>query len=592
MRRAQRIGGWRGGVLVAVLLLVGAVAVGVAPPSAVAGTGSQRAPAQAGSSVTLPDDLPQVSLGNRHACGVTVDHAVTCWGSSAYGAATPPMGAFAMVAAGVDMTCGLRLDGSVTCWGNLPTGLPADPAGSFTQIDVGNGHLCGVQVDGTVACFGLDGAGQSSPPPGTFAEVSAGGRHTCGLRTDGTVACWGWDAVGQASPPTGTFRDVDAGTNWGAGGVDHTCAVRTDGTLACWGADGSGQASPPSGSFLQVSAGAFHSCGVRDDASVACWGAADLGVTSPPQGAFARVEVGVHAACAVRADGVVSCWGTDGQTWPLSPPAADLARSSVAEHACAVRASGALTCWGPGATGATTAPPGAFRDVAVGDSHSCALHVDGHVACWGVVLGEPFSAVLAPSVCDPGGAGPGPFTDVDAAHPFCIDIEWLSGVGAVAGFPDGSFRPSQAMHRGPLALVLWRLLGSPTPSPGEPRFADVDPSHPSYAAVQWMGEAGLATGSANPAGGLPLFLPGEPSSRQALVTFLWRQAGQPTPASSVPRFADVGPDHPFFAAIQWSGEASVATGSPDPNGGAPTFGPGRAASRQAAAAFLHRAAGA
>lgn len=53
-----------------------------------------------------------------------------------------------------------------------------------------------------------------------------------------------------------------------------------------------------------------------------------------------------------------------------------------------------------------------------------------------------------------------PFVDVPTSHLFCPEIEKLAGVGVVAGYPDGSFRPTEVVTRQTAAALLARLAAS------------------------------------------------------------------------------------------------------------------------------------
>jgi hypothetical protein len=60
----------------------------------------------------------------------------------------------------------------------------------------------------------------------------------------------------------------------------------------------------------------------------------------------------------------------------------------------------------------------------------------------------------------------------------------------MSGYPDGTFRPDQAMSRGEFSRLLWRLAGAP-PAPDH-GFADVRPWVDG--AVAWLSAEGLVTG--------------------------------------------------------------------------------------------------
>ncbi len=79
------------------------------------------------------------------------------------------------------------------------------------------------------------------------------------------------------------------------------------------------------------------------------------------------------------------------------------------------------------------------------------------------------------------------------------------------------------------------------------------------------------------------FKPTSTVSRQALVSFLHGLAGEPAGPFPDPGFSDVGPSHPFATEIAWAADAGVVGGYADG-----TFRPGAAISRQAIAALLHR----
>jgi hypothetical protein len=49
------------------------------------------------------------------------------------------------------------------------------------------------------------------------------------------------------------------------------------------------------------------------------------------------------------------------------------------------------------------------------------------------------------------------FPDVPESHAFYDEVEWLNDTQITTGFPDGTFRPSQAVTRGNMAAFMQRL---------------------------------------------------------------------------------------------------------------------------------------
>lgn len=113
-------------------------------------------------------------------------------------------------------------------------------------------------------------------------------------------------------------------------------------------------------------------------------------------------------------------------------------------------------------------------------------------------------------------------------------------------------------------------------------FTDVPAGHPFSAPIKWMSESGISTGY--PGG---TFRPTQAVARQAMASFLYKLAEEPTVTATEPFFADVGPSHAFYTPIQWMAETGLSLGTAVP-GGKPLFKPSDAVSRQALAAFLFR----
>jgi len=197
-----------------------------------------------------------LSVGNLHACGISIGGDAYCWGENSFGqigvgtgggssdieetpAAVVIGGAkVASIAAGWDHTCALTEAGQAFCWGlnvngqlgngtdgsvNLFSARPVAVAGglTFASITVGGRHTCGLTAAGVAYCWGSNGGGlcptircntgflgigttadgRNTPTLVArglvFAQLSAGQNHTCGRTANGWVYCWGGNIVGQ-----------------------------------------------------------------------------------------------------------------------------------------------------------------------------------------------------------------------------------------------------------------------------------------------------------------------------------------------------------------------------------------------------------
>jgi len=121
----------------------------------------------------------------------------------------------------------------------------------------------------------------------------------------------------------------------------------------------------------------------------------------------------------------------------------------------------------------------------------------------------------------PSGPFPDPgFSDVPDGHPFELEVAWAAAQGVVGGFPDGTFRPGQAVTRQAMAAFLYGLAdGASDPAAPDPGFSDVLSSHPFFTEIAWLADSGVT-------GGFPdgTFRGSAAVTRQAMAAFLERVA--------------------------------------------------------------------
>lgn len=350
------------------------------------------------------EEIVQVAVGDLHACAVTNEHRVACWGLA---------------------EAGRRGDDR-----QAPFLRPTWVLGTdrFTQVSVGFSHACAVtEGEGVVACWGdntdrqLALLGSEDPfadrpwpisagdLPGTDGvlknalKVAVGMPHTCALMGDGLVVCWGYTAdwvVGSDFPtvygtglPQPVSRRTDDPTSQArvvirnaidiAAGDEHACLVLDVGRVLCWGRNQAGQLGLPAGApqtdpvpvqgveqAVQVVAGARHTCALSGG-QVYCWGSNDVGqlgarssgelhIAQPVPGLnnIATIVAGYTTTCALSERGALSCWGGNSDVfgWKLEGPV------STVEP---------ITLWESG-----------VEDVAIGTFGCVSLENEG-VKCWG-----------------------------------------------------------------------------------------------------------------------------------------------------------------------------------------------------------------
>ncbi len=331
------------------------------------------------------DDFASISAGRDHACGVTENGRVVCWGENdeqqlgdettmqrAGPVLVPSLSGVTKVSVHSTHSCAMTSGGRVSCWGDNAQGQTGNGgatvhgaphaviASGATDVATGFFHTCAV-VAGGVRCWGLNNVGQlgtgtnsGGTPVRTVRNitnmgsltgataVAAGSVHTCAIVDGGNVVCWGGDTNGQLGDANeGTSSTVPVAVSGITDAVaisafeSHTCVLRSGGGVSCWGLNSSHQINDggteplqtPVGVFTgasQISAGALHTC-ARAGATVTCWGGNAFG------------EVGISSATSPAPQSTVA-----GLT---------AARVSAGRNlSCAVRPDGSAACWGSDVT--------------------------------------------------------------------------------------------------------------------------------------------------------------------------------------------------------------------------------------------------
>jgi alpha-tubulin suppressor-like RCC1 family protein len=398
------------------------------------GEGGSSIPSLVPRRVPAIPDAVQVGAGRYHACIVTVDGAVWCWGGDEFG----------------------RLGNLVP--GGPPT-LPARVAlpALAREISVAHDNTCAVLETGAVWCWGQNHHGQLGRgfvsaegegfAPGEVLgisdalHVSIDDDSACALRANGDVMCWGdnnqqmIDTSGSDVPSPRTVAGLEGATAIAAGG-DHVCAI-VGGRAACRGRSDEGELG--NGQFDQgaiasvvfstlddyvaIEAGFAHTCAVRATGTAMCWGANVHGVIGDGTSEARSVPTAVDqlddavaistnfsATCVLRADERITCWGYgargllgDGRSAVLGArnvPTISGATSIAAGLGFTCVTDGDdVSCWGSNDRGqlgigsiggAMSSPqllsfawPSAIAHLVAGDAHACARLEDDTIYCWG-----------------------------------------------------------------------------------------------------------------------------------------------------------------------------------------------------------------
>ncbi len=148
--------------------------------------------------------------------------------------------------------------------------------------------------------------------------------------------------------------------------------------------------------------------------------------------------------------------------------------------------------------------------------------------------------------------------------------------GVIGGYDDGTFRPTGNCNRAAVVTFLWKLAGRPEPGKMA-TFSDMTTNADFNKAISWAAEEGITSGWSD-----NTFRPWNTCNRAAIVTFLWRYAGEPEP-KAMATFKDMTGNSDFDKAISWAAENGITTGY-----AGNLFKPWNTCNRLAVASFLDR----
>jgi hypothetical protein len=147
-------------------------------------------------------------------------------------------------------------------------------------------------------------------------------------------------------------------------------------------------------------------------------------------------------------------------------------------------------------------------------------------------------------------------------------VRCLACQGILNGYPDGTFKPNNAITRGQLAKIVANAAGFTDPVAGQ-TFEDVAVGSTFYAYIERLASRGIVAGY--PCGGpgepcgpqnKPYFRPGAGVTRGQTAKIVATAAALPDPAGGVQTFEDVPSTHTFYRWIEGLAAEGAIAGYP------------------------------
>ncbi|CAL9749600.1 unnamed protein product [Musa acuminata subsp. burmannicoides] len=151
--------------------------------------------------------LADLSAGDSRVCGIRAGGRPICWrwkqlvfpeGIRCFGNDTgvvghEPTGSYRTIAAGSRHACAVSREGKLVCWGTGAPAMGATPS-EISSLALGENKTCALGSQGRVTCWGERSNLPCSLNDTQFMAIQAKGSAICGiLRVDYSLYCWGSD---------------------------------------------------------------------------------------------------------------------------------------------------------------------------------------------------------------------------------------------------------------------------------------------------------------------------------------------------------------------------------------------------------------
>ncbi|XWS21949.1 hypothetical protein CRYUN_Cryun30bG0100800 [Craigia yunnanensis] len=138
---------------------------------------------------TRDQNFSTIAVGEEFVCGLSEAGKISCPGDIA-GISGQRIGNYSVIAAGFWHACAISLDNDLECWGNT---VGDKPQGKFNALALGQNRSCALRINGTVVCWGQNNF--SLPQElerHIFITIKAKKNVFCGVLTlDYSLFCWG-----------------------------------------------------------------------------------------------------------------------------------------------------------------------------------------------------------------------------------------------------------------------------------------------------------------------------------------------------------------------------------------------------------------
>lgn len=221
-------------------------------------------------------DIGRCNLWGTHTCAIRqADQGIECWGSDAWGAASPPPGQWAALSLGEDDSCALGVDGRIACWGRyVGSGDSASWSVSTDYVGLSdcNWTVCGLAADGRVDCWEVGHVGDVHANLGPWIAMTSDWHPVVfGVTPEGEIST----SVGVSYLPEPAAPAVNVCVTgvpaWG-------CVLDVDGQVVC----NDGLRDVPDATFSSIACGGEHVCGVTTEGGILCWGECEGGQCDVP----------------------------------------------------------------------------------------------------------------------------------------------------------------------------------------------------------------------------------------------------------------------------------------------------------------------
>ena len=189
-------------------------------------------------------NFSSVAVGENFVCGLSAIGNITCVGNNTNVVGGEPRGNYSVVSAGFRHACAISENNSLDCWGKMEG---EKPQGKFISLALGENRSCALWHNETVVCWGKNNFSLPERLQGTyFVTIEAKRSVFCGVvKANSSLYCWGNEILDSKLMVFDKVVPGPCSSKCSCGILESSSDICGHGVFICKSCEGEASPSPP-----------------------------------------------------------------------------------------------------------------------------------------------------------------------------------------------------------------------------------------------------------------------------------------------------------------------------------------------------------